>query len=106
METGLPADDDGFCGYIDCPPGYFCGKRNENPNYGQTNFDTIFYSLLAIFTSVTLEGWTYSMYSIAQSFTNLSFVFFVPLVFIGAFFLMNLTLAVIQSKFTAMHEAR
>jgi len=61
---------------------------------------------MAIFTSVTLEGWTYLMNSMGQSFTNLAFIFFIPLVFIGAFFLMNLTLAVIQSKFTAIHEAR
>jgi hypothetical protein len=41
-----------------------------------------------------------------KSFTNLSFIFFIPLVFIGAFFLMNLTMAVIQSKYTKIHEAR
>ena len=58
IETGVAHEDDGFCGFKDCPPGYFCGKRNYNPNYGMTNFDTIFYSLMAIFTSVTLEGWT------------------------------------------------
>lgn len=59
-----------------------------------------------VFTSVTLEGWTGIMYAISQSFTNLSIIYFVPMVFIGGFFLMNLTLAVIQSKFTAMHEAK
>lgn len=69
-----------------------------------TNFDTIFYSLIAIFTSVTLEGWTSTMHAIDKSFTNISFIFFIPLVFIGAFFLMNLTLAVIKSKFTTQHE--
>jgi hypothetical protein len=33
IETGVAAADDGFCGYTDCPPGYFCGKQNENPGY-------------------------------------------------------------------------
>ena len=55
---------------------------------------------MVIFTSVTLEGWTTVMNNVGLSYTNLSPIFFVPLVFIGAFFLMNLTLAVIQSKFT------
>ena len=32
------------------------------------------------------------------------FLFFVPLVLIGAFFLLNLTLAVINSKFTEEHK--
>lgn len=100
IETGVPNIDDKFCGYRDCDPGYFCGKTNTNPNYDQSNFDTIFYSLIAIFTSVTLEGWTSLMFAIDESFTNLAFIFFIPLVFIGAFFLMNLTLAVIKSKFT------
>lgn len=40
-----------------------------------------------------------------QAFTFLIFIYFLPLVFIGAFFLLNLTLAVINSKFTdAQHE--
>lgn len=32
-------------------------------------------------------------------------VYFVPIVFCGAFFLLNLTLAVINSKFTEAHNA-
>jgi hypothetical protein len=69
-------------------------------NFDQTNFDTIFYALIAIFTSVTLEGWTSIMAATAKSYTNISFIFFIPLVFIGAFFLLNLTLAVIKAKFS------
>ena len=45
-----------LCG--ECPGGYFCGKSNENPNYGATNFDNVCYSFLAVFQSVTLEGWS------------------------------------------------
>lgn len=72
VETGLP-DYDIFCGTLDCPATvymdnsqypdykhseYFCGKTNQNPNYGVTNFDTLFYALLVIFQTVTLEGYT------------------------------------------------
>ena len=35
-----------------------------------------------------------------QAYTYYAFFFFVPMVFIGAFFLLNLTLAVINSKFS------
>jgi hypothetical protein len=107
IETGAPHPDDEFCGGTRiCPDAYFCGKRNENPDFNQVNFDTIFYALITIFTSVTLEGWTEVMYYMEKSFTNLAFIFFIPLVFIGAFFLMNLTMAVIQSKYKKIHEAR
>jgi hypothetical protein len=43
---------------------------------------------------------------ISWSYTFLAFLFFIPLVFIGAFFLLNLTLAVIKSKFTKEHQLR
>ena len=35
-----------------------------------------------------------------MAYTYYAFFFFVPMVFIGAFFLLNLTLAVIKNKFT------
>jgi predicted membrane protein len=33
-------------------------------------------------------------------------IYFIPIVFIGAFFLLNLTLAVIKSKFTEEHKSK
>lgn len=42
---------------------------------------------------------------VQKAFNVLSLFFFIPLVFIGAFFLLNLTLVVIKSKFTEEHEA-
>ena len=49
IDTGVRHPDDEFCGSLPCPPGYFCGKTNENPNWGVTSFDSIGYALLAIF---------------------------------------------------------
>ncbi|CAI2364628.1 unnamed protein product [Moneuplotes crassus] len=106
IETGKVHPDDLLCGAKACPDGYFCGKTNTNPNMGITNFDNIFYSFLVIFQCVTLEGWSTVMVMLQLSFNNLAFLFFVPLVFIGAFFLLNLTLAVIKSKFTEEHNSR
>lgn len=39
-----------------------------------------------------------------QAYTMYIFMYFLPLVFIGAFFLLNLTLAVINSSFTEAHN--
>ena len=60
IQTGITHHDDLICGDIGagCPGGYFCGKGSYNPNYGVTNFDNLFYSLLAVFQCVTLEGWS------------------------------------------------
>jgi hypothetical protein len=51
IQTGMNHPDDLICGDIGagCPGGYFCGKGSENPNYGVTNFDNLFYSFLATF---------------------------------------------------------
>jgi hypothetical protein len=106
IDTGIMHPDDILCGIVECPDLNFCGKRNENPNFGATSFDTIFYSLLAIFQSVSLEGWSVIMQQVAMTYTPLSFIFFIPLVFIGAFFLLNLTLAVIKAKFSEAHDER
>ena len=36
----------------------------------------------------------------------LSVVFFIPIIFIGAFFLLNLTLAVIKMQFSEEHKSK
>lgn len=61
IQTGMELEDGDsprFCEGIGCPGGYFCGKTNANPNYGVTNFDNVMYSVLCVFQSVTLEGWS------------------------------------------------
>jgi hypothetical protein len=58
-----------------------------------------------VFQSVTLEGWSEIMVFVQKTFNVLSLFYFIPLVFIGAFFLLNLTLVVIKSKFSEEHEA-
>ena len=106
IQTGqLHPDEEMLCsGSEECPGGYFCGKSNENPNFGVTNFDNLFYSLLCVFQCVTLEGWSDVQKQMQLAFTQIIFIYFVPLVLIGAFFLLNLTLAVINSKFTEAHK--
>lgn len=106
IETGKRHEDDILCGGMqECPSEYFCGRQNENPNYGVTNFDIIFYSVLTVFQCVTLEGWSEIQVMYQQTYTYYIFFFFLPLVFLGAFFLLNLTLAVINTQFSRTHNA-
>jgi hypothetical protein len=49
IQTGVKHPDDILCGGTSsCPGGYFCGKTNENPNSGVTNFDNVMYSFLIV----------------------------------------------------------
>jgi hypothetical protein len=72
-----------------------CLNFGENPNAGVTSFDNIMYSVLTIFQCITLEGWTNIMYMCMDATTGWSFLYFIFLVFLGAFFLLNLALGVI-----------
>lgn len=117
IETGVVLKNY-FCGYKHCPGDnyfadgtldanksqYFCGKTNQNPFYGVTSFDHVFSALLIILQTVTLEGWTSVMQILEQTMSPFAVLFFIPIVFIGAFFLLNLTLAVINSKFNDAHK--
>ena len=76
-----------------------CGKMLDNPDYGNTGFDNILMSFMMVFQIVTLEGWSDIMIQIVHT-TQASMVFyFIVLVAIGGFFLVNLTLAVITIHF-------
>ena len=99
-ETGMLESIDEICGYQNCPEESFCGKGLVNPYYGVMNFDNIFFSLVMGFQCVTLQAWTVIMVEVIKGYSIYSVVYFVSLVFFGSFFLLNLTLAVIKSKFT------
>ena len=104
MESGIELlEKNNICGYNECPLGYICGKMIANPNWGITNFDTIFYSLQNVFLCVTLEGWWEISVYVGKALHPLTNFYFVVLIFLGSFFLINLTLAVIKLKFTESH---
>lgn len=92
------------CGESKCLEGYKCAAGLDNPNNGATNFDNILISMVMVFQILTLEGWTQILEWNQRSFSYLSILFYLPLVFIGANLIMNLSLAIITSSFTdAMH---
>lgn len=100
---GIICDNDDIC-----PSGFLCGKMFSNPNWGVTNFDNIGSSLLMVFQVTTLEGWFPIMESLIGAFSGfidaIIVVYFIMLIFIGNFFILNLTLAVIIVKFNESHE--
>ena len=79
------------------PPDFF----GPNPNYGITHFDDFLYATLAMFQSITLEGWTPIMYNCMDGTSSWAFVYFALLVFFGSFFVLNLALAVVTEMLDA-----
>lgn len=94
--------EDSVCGSEVCGVGQICVEGLDNPNFGSTSFDNIFSSLLIVFQCITLEGWTHIMFKIERAFSFAAVIFFIPLVFIGAFFLLNLVLAVLKNEVIPM----
>ncbi len=95
-----------LCGNSDsqCPLDYICGKIVENPYLDVMNFDNVFYAILQTLFIVTLDNWSTVMYNVQKVFSNFAWVYFVSLVIVGNYFLISLTLAVIQVKFTEAHN--
>eukprot|EP01062_Namystynia_karyoxenos_P077655 TRINITY_DN7862_c0_g1_i2.p1 TRINITY_DN7862_c0_g1~~TRINITY_DN7862_c0_g1_i2.p1 ORF type:complete len:1743 (+),score=545.20 TRINITY_DN7862_c0_g1_i2:113-5341(+) len=86
-----------------CPYGYRCVPL-VNPMLGQEHFDNVAAGALALFVSVTLEGWVDTMYRVMDATSSLSALFFVFVVVFGSFFTVNLALVVINSAFERQHE--
>ena len=68
------------------------------------SFDDIFKAFIVTFQCVTLEGWSDVLNTTERGFSAWSALYFLPLVFLGAFLFLNLTLAVIQMKFASTME--
>eukprot|EP00752_Nemacystus_decipiens_P001936 g1865.t1 len=73
----------------------------EDLAWGYTTFDNIFKAFLTIFQSITLEGWSDILYQAKDcSLPVLADLFFIILVLWGAFFTLNLLLAVLEANFS------
>lgn len=94
------AGSDMICGWRDCPAGYACGKTTYNPENDLSSFDTFGHSLTVIFQIISLEGWSVVLYEVMYSFTPLAVIYFVLLIFVASYFLLNITLAVIKAVFS------
>ncbi|XP_058975848.1 muscle calcium channel subunit alpha-1-like [Musca domestica] len=84
-----------------CPSGYECFDDWVGPNDGITNFDNFGLSMLTVFQCITLEGWTDVLYSIQDAMgSSWEWIYFVSMVILGAFFVMNLILGVLSGEFS------
>ncbi|XP_061511527.1 muscle calcium channel subunit alpha-1 isoform X4 [Anopheles gambiae] len=100
MEDPTPCGEGGFqCSSIGV--NWVCRYYWEGPNAGITNFDNFGLSMLTVFQCITLEGWTDMLYYIEDAMgSNWQWIYFVSMVILGAFFVMNLILGVLSGEFS------
>ncbi|XP_036072935.1 voltage-dependent T-type calcium channel subunit alpha-1G isoform X4 [Oryzias melastigma] len=77
-----------------------CSAGLVNPFKGAINFDNICYAWIAIFQVITLEGWVDIMYFVMDAHSFYNFIYFILLIIIGSFFMINLCLVVIATQFS------
>lgn len=81
-----------------------CMPHNSNPHFGAISFDNTGIAFIAIFQSITLEGWADIMYYLQDAYSNWVWVYFVTLIVLGSYFLTNLCLVVVATQFSETRQ--
>ncbi|XP_058472589.1 sodium channel protein type 4 subunit alpha B-like isoform X1 [Solea solea] len=88
-----------------CPDGFECLKAGRNPNYGYTSFDTFGWAFLSLFRLMTQDYWENLYHQTLRSAGKTYMVFFVVVIFLGSFYLVNLILAVVAMAYEEQNQA-
>ncbi|XP_054614404.1 voltage-dependent R-type calcium channel subunit alpha-1E isoform X2 [Dunckerocampus dactyliophorus] len=93
------------CGVRKCPEKYDCNDTWIGPNDGITQFDNILFAVLTVFQCITMEGWTAVLYNTNDALgSTWNWMYFIPLIIIGSFFVLNLVLGVLSGEFAKERE--
>ncbi|KAM4575693.1 calcium channel, voltage-dependent, N type, alpha 1B subunit, a isoform 4-T4 [Odontesthes bonariensis] len=88
-----------------CGNGTVCREYWIGPNFGITNFDNILFAILTVFQCITMEGWVDILYNANDASGNTwNWLYFIPLIIIGSFFMLNLVLGVLSGEFAKERE--
>ncbi|KAG8012973.1 Sodium channel protein PaFPC1, partial [Nibea albiflora] len=87
-----------------CPEGYICMKMGKNPDYGYTNYDSIGWSLLALFRVMTGDWEDLALMTLRAN-GKIYLTFFVLVVFPGFFCVLSLILVVVAMVISDQKEA-
>ncbi|XP_048871241.1 sodium channel, voltage-gated, type I-like, alpha [Brienomyrus brachyistius] len=94
-----------------CPEGYICRKAGKNPDYGYTSFDSFGWAFLSLFRLMNQDSWETLYQQTLRAAGKPYMIFFVMVIFLGSFYLVNLILAVVamayeEQNLAAMKEAQ
>ncbi|KAH0626962.1 hypothetical protein JD844_002291 [Phrynosoma platyrhinos] len=87
-----------------CPEGYLCMKAGRNPNYGYTSYDTFSWAFLSLFRLMTQDYWENLFQLTLRAAGKTYMIFFVVIIFLGSFYLINLILAVVAMAYADQNE--
>uniref|UniRef100_A0A3P9NQ46 Voltage-dependent L-type calcium channel subunit alpha n=1 Tax=Poecilia reticulata TaxID=8081 RepID=A0A3P9NQ46_POERE len=89
-----------------CPiNGTQCREGWHGPNGGITNFDNFLFAMLTVFQCITMEGWTDVLYWVNDAIGfETPWIYFVSLIILGSFFVLNLVLGVLSGEFSKERE--
>uniref|UniRef100_A0A8C7U2E2 Sodium channel protein n=1 Tax=Oncorhynchus mykiss TaxID=8022 RepID=A0A8C7U2E2_ONCMY len=88
-----------------CPEGYTCMKAGGNPNYGYTSYDNFGWAYLALIQLMTQDFWENLLQLTLRSAGKTYMIFFVVVIFLCSFYLINLILAVVAIAHAEQNEA-
>ncbi|XP_005142234.1 voltage-dependent L-type calcium channel subunit alpha-1S isoform X2 [Melopsittacus undulatus] len=82
-----------------------CRSGWPGPNNGITHFDNFGFAMLTVYQCITMEGWTEVLYWVNDAIGNeWPWIYFVSLILLGSFFILNLVLGVLSGEFTKERE--
>ncbi|NWJ06356.1 CAC1S protein, partial [Crypturellus undulatus] len=82
-----------------------CRGGWPGPNNGITHFDNFGFAMLTVYQCITMEGWTEVLYWVNDAIGNeWPWIYFVSLILLGSFFVLNLVLGVLSGEFTKERE--
>nr|XP_023410593.1 sodium channel protein type 5 subunit alpha-like [Loxodonta africana] len=88
-----------------CPEGYRCLKAGQNPDHGYTSFDSFAWAFLALFRLMTQDCWERLYQQTLRSAGKIYMIFFMLVIFLGSFYLVNLILAVVAMAYEEQNQA-
>uniref|UniRef100_A0A3B3HDD1 Sodium channel protein n=1 Tax=Oryzias latipes TaxID=8090 RepID=A0A3B3HDD1_ORYLA len=82
-----------------CPEGYTCVSFGSTPDFGYTSFDSFGWAFLALFRLMTQDFWENLYQQTLRASGKPYMIFFVLVIFLGSFYLINLILAVVAMAY-------
>ncbi|XP_043857815.1 sodium channel protein type 11 subunit alpha [Dromiciops gliroides] len=93
-----------WMGNSSCCPEFTCCKTRISPDYGFTNFDHFGWAFLSMFRVMTQDSWERLYQQTLRVAGPFAVVFFVVIIFLGSFYLINLTLAVVTMSYEEQNK--
>ncbi|XP_058457292.1 sodium channel protein para isoform X9 [Malaya genurostris] len=88
-----------------CEDGYICLQGfGDNPNYGYTSFDTFGWAFLSAFRLMTQDYWENLYQLVLRSAGPWHMLFFIVIIFLGSFYLVNLILAIVAMSYDELQK--